>query len=76
MQRESLEQLYKLVVITQEEELDCGQFYEVMDVFAEMCMNGEDAGKYYPLVDHHLRLCKSCREEYEGYLDCLKANHE
>ena len=76
MERDALQRLYNIVVITKEEELNCGQFYEMMDVFADMCMKGEDASEFYPLVDHHIQLCASCREEYEGFLDCLQANEE
>lgn len=74
MQTEVMQKLLKLVVITQEEEIDCGQCFKLLDIFADLTLQGEDAEKYYPMVTHHLKLCAGCREEFEAFMGSLRAN--
>lgn len=59
---------------TLEDELDCQQVYEVIDVYAEMAMRGEDVSEVLPMVKHHLEMCKDCMEEYDALMRILKAN--
>ncbi len=66
--------LLQKLVHTREDELDCQQVYEVIDVYAEMAAQGEDVSDALPLVKHHLEMCKDCTEEYEVLMEVLEAS--
>lgn len=68
-----LKGLLQALVHTHEDELDCQQVYEVIDVYAEMSARGEDVSEALPLVKHHLEMCKDCMEEYEALMQVLEA---
>jgi hypothetical protein len=61
-----LKQLMKMISNTREEEIDCEEVYDVIDVYAEAVARGEDASEMLPLVKHHLEMCAPCLEEYEA----------
>lgn len=61
-----------MVTVTYEEEIDCGEFHDVIDVYAESVARGEDPSKILPLVKRHLEICKPCIEEYEALLRILE----
>ena len=52
--------------ITREEELDCDECHELLDVFAEMHAAGKDVRALLPLVYLHLQACGDCFEEFEA----------
>jgi hypothetical protein len=47
-------------------ELTCDEVFAVIDQFAELVMQGQDAARLMPLVYQHLDMCPECREEYEA----------
>lgn len=63
----------KMLEMTEEEELNCGEVHEMLDQFVELKLSGADVTKIMPLVKHHLDLCKDCFEEYEALLTALEA---
>jgi hypothetical protein len=67
-----MQRLLLMLSNTREEELDCGEVHQVIDVYAEVAANGEDAAKLLPMVKHHLEMCQCCEEEYEALLRILE----
>ncbi len=68
-----LKGLLQALIHTHEDELDCQQVYEVVDVYAEIAARGEDVSEALPLVKHHLEMCKDCMEEYEALMRVLES---
>jgi len=62
-----------LIRNTAEEEIDCGECYDQMDVFAEKYLEGKSSSEQIDLVQDHLKKCMDCREEYEQLLKALKS---
>ncbi len=67
-----LKKLLSMITVTYEEEIDCGEFYDVIDVYAEAVARGEDPARILPMVKRHLEICKPCVEEYEALLRILE----
>jgi uncharacterized protein (UPF0335 family) len=61
-----LTKLLHKVARTKQEEFDCQDVYELMDIYAETSALGQDAEAMLPLVKHHLEMCRDCLEEYEA----------
>jgi hypothetical protein len=72
--KEIIKRMLTHIAQTQEKELDCGEVYQVVDVFAEAIARGEDPTELLPMVKHHLELCRDCGEEYEALLRILEAD--
>ncbi|MDF1500284.1 MAG: hypothetical protein P1P76_07445 [Anaerolineales bacterium] len=70
-----LKGLLQKIIHTHEDELDCQQVYEVLDVYAEMSARGEDVSAALPMVKHHLEMCKDCEEEFEALMRVLEESH-
>lgn len=70
MMKRLLEHLAK----TQEEEIDCDEVFNVLDVYAEAEARGEDPGELLPLVKQHLEICACCHEELEAVIRILEAD--
>jgi hypothetical protein len=64
--------LLKGVQDTRDQELDCDQVFEAIDVYAEAALRGEAPQDMLPMVKHHLEMCKDCYEEYEALLEVLQ----
>ena len=65
--------LVEMVARTDEVEYDCDQTQEILDVYADCVMRGEDAAAMLPLVNKHLEMCPDCREEFEALMRVLRA---
>ena len=61
------------LAITDENELDCDQVFETLDIYAEADLADEDVAEILPLVKRHLMMCSDCEEEYQALLRILKA---
>lgn len=57
---------------TEEIEYDCSEVYNLIDQYAEMIQNGENADELMPLVKHHLEMCIACKEEFESLMRILE----
>jgi hypothetical protein len=69
---EAMKAMLRKIERTQEIELTCGEVFDVLDQYAEMVANGEDAAQLMPLVKQHLEMCPDCREEFEALLKVLQ----
>jgi uncharacterized protein (UPF0335 family) len=70
--KDKLKKLLDKLSRTQQDEIDCQEVFELIDVYAEAAAQGQDAGAMLPLVRHHLDMCAECLEEYEALLQILK----
>ena len=60
-------------MMTQEEEYDCEAVYALMDEYTELVARGEDVSQLMPKVDHHIKMCSGCCEEYKMLRDIISA---
>lgn len=74
--KESLKQLLDKVARTRDDEIDCQEVFELIDLYAEASSQGHDAGAMLPLVKHHLEMCSECLEEYQALLQILGSIEE
>jgi len=68
-----MQKLMQMVSMTAEQELTCDEVFALVDQFAELVQQGQDASGLMPMVQKHLDLCPDCREEYESLLAMMKA---
>lgn len=72
LSKNELEELLRLVGLTEEDEIDCDECLARVAELAER----EPADKSIPerlkAVQHHLAVCAECREEYEALQEALK----
>jgi predicted anti-sigma-YlaC factor YlaD len=47
-------------------DVGCDEAFEVLDMYVEAELAGEDVSLRYPGVALHLRSCPACREDYAG----------
>lgn len=64
-------QLLRMLEVTREDEISCGDVHELLDQFVEMKMRGEDVSELMPHVKRHLDMCPECFEDYEALLAAL-----
>jgi hypothetical protein len=58
--------LMRLIGLTKEQEIDCGQCHAVIAEFAEQQLTGRSIPDGLKVVEDHLSIYAACREEY-GY---------
>ena len=75
MDQDLLKKFLEKVSLTRQEEIDCQDVFELIDIYAEMTAKGQDAGAMLPLVKHHLDMCVECLEEYEALLRILESRN-
>ena len=71
---EFLEDVAAKIVATDQHELSCDECAAVLDRFVELAIRGEDVERLFPLVQHHLKMCGECREEYETLLRIVRSD--
>ena len=67
-----LKQLMNMISNTRDDEIDCKEVYDVIDVYAEAVARGEDPSAILPLVKHHLEMCAACWEECEALMRVIE----
>jgi len=60
-----IRKLLRLVRLTRDEEIGCNQCLRRAAEFAERALEGKTVSEGLEAVEHHLRVCQDCREEYE-----------
>jgi len=61
---------------TRDEEFSCDDVFALLDQYAELHMQGEDAAKLMPMLKQHLDVCRECCEEYDALVDVLEEEPE
>ena len=72
IQHEKLKMIINSLAVTREDEADCEDCFDELDVYAEMLRNGKDPEVVMPMIKQHLTVCKCCKEELEGLLIALE----
>jgi len=71
----AMQKIMQMIARTQQQELDCGEVFAVLDQYVEAMLAGENEKEQFALVVHHLDLCRDCLEEYEALLSVLETKH-
>ena len=67
----SLKQMMRMIASTSDDEIDCGQAFELMHQYADLVYSGQDAGALLPAVLKHIEFCVDCRQELEALLRAI-----
>jgi hypothetical protein len=70
---ETLKQMVRSALDARPNEIGCAECMRRLDQFVELKLAGKDVGQAMPLVEHHLRICNDCREEFEALLLMLQS---
>jgi hypothetical protein len=70
--RSQLERLLRLVARTKDEELGCSACFELLPLYVDLEISGEDPDVRHPLFRDHLEQCAVCREEYEAVRELVR----
>ncbi|MBI3160237.1 MAG: hypothetical protein HYZ26_11630 [Chloroflexi bacterium] len=71
--KETLEKIITKIALTRADEIGCETCFAEVDRFVDMLVAGEDPEKVMPLVEHHLKVCGNCHEEFLALLEALKS---
>lgn len=66
MSKHEIEDLMRLVGLTEDSEINCEQCLALVAEFAEHELAGKSMHEGLKAVEHHLSICPECREEYEA----------
>ena len=58
--------LLKSALETEEYEISCEECFGVLDLYADLILDGTDPDEIMPLVEQHLRQCNCCANELEA----------
>ena len=70
---EQVGSLVKMLGLTRDRELNCGECQQHVSEFAECQLADKSVNEVIACVEQHLALCPECREEYEALMKILKA---
>ncbi len=73
IKQEKIKMILDALASTNDDEADCKDCFEKLDVYAEMLNEGKDPDEVMPMIKHHLELCRCCREELSGLMAALEA---
>lgn len=65
--------LLDAILNTQEQELTCGECFELIDQYVELLQSGQDSRALLPAVAHHLAYCHDCDEECQALVAMLES---
>lgn len=71
-----IDDLLRLVGLTEDREINCEQCLALVSEFAERQLAGRSIAEGLTAVEHHLSICGECREEYEALRRALDATDE
>ncbi len=69
---ESIKALLAATLETRPQEIDCLEWLDKADGYAELRKRGEAIPEDLELVHQHLAVCPECTEEFEALLDLLE----
>jgi hypothetical protein len=67
-----LKQMVRDLAITRAEEIGCDTCFGQIDLYVELVLAGRSPAEAMPLVEHHLTVCKDCRDEFEALLMAVR----
>lgn len=57
---------------TDPRDVGCEQTWQLIDVYAELVLEGRDPEAAYPGITTHLASCDPCAEDYRGLLEAMR----
>ena len=60
--------LLKSALETEEYEITCEECFDVLDLYADLILDGADPSEIMPLVEQHLHQCNCCARELEAMM--------
>lgn len=66
LSKKEIDELLRLVGLTEDTELNCDQCLSLIAEFAEQQLQGKTVHDGLQAVQQHLSVCGECREEYEA----------
>jgi hypothetical protein len=63
---DKIKRLVTSTFITTEDEIDCTTCLDLVPIYVDKELAGEDADRELPELAQHLALCRDCFEEYEA----------
>jgi hypothetical protein len=76
MKRDRFESWLQKIYHTQDEEISCTECFDMVSVFVELELSGEDPAIKLPQVKQHIHQCAACREEYETLRDLRRLEED
>jgi len=67
-----LKQMVRDIAVTRPEEIGCDTCFGRIDQYVELVLAGRSPSEAMPLVEHHLTVCKDCRDEFEALLTAVR----
>ena len=61
---------------TDPRDVGCGETWQLIDVYAELVLSGEDPERSLPGITVHLDQCDPCAEDYRGLLALMRSAAE
>lgn len=65
--------LLRQIQATRPDEIGCNECFELLDIFADLVDAGHEAELIMPLIQHHINMCRDCREEFQALMASLAA---
>ena len=69
MKRDRFENWLRNIYETQHEEISCTECFDLVSLYVELEVSGQDAAATMPQVKQHLNQCRACRDESEALRD-------
>ena len=66
LSREEIDDLLRLVSLTEDVEINCEQCLALVAEFADQQLTGKSIHEGLKAVQQHLSVCAECRDEYEA----------
>ena len=67
-----LKKLLEMIEKTETQEMDCDAVFDILDIYAEAVVRGEEINEMLSVVRRHLNICHCCSEEYEALMRILE----
>lgn len=61
---------------TDEEDVGCEKTMQLLHVYVELVLTGDDPERDYPGITAHLRNCEPCVTDFEGLLNAVRGTSE
>jgi hypothetical protein len=74
--RSQLKRLLSLIARTEDEEISCTTCFELLPIYVDLEVAGEDSDAQGRLFRQHLEQCAVCREEYETLRELVRREPE
>lgn len=62
----------RALLTTDPRDVGCEETWQLIDVYAELVLSGEDPELALPGITAHLSSCDPCAEDYRGLLETMR----